>query len=150
MANLGEEAAHKAGVNSLNKEVLATWQAHRSSYSKRIGSFGRGGHPMGLLAGEMGPISPSKRIGLLHDIGKSMTQDVEGPHAIVGTSSNARRTGGCCNGVASHHGEVPYVTSGASLSVLVSASRPGARSETMTTYLKRLSNLEKIGSSFEA
>ena len=158
MANLGEEAAHKAGVNSLNKEVLAMLGKlrYRSSYSQNVLAHSvEVAHLMGLLAGEMGlDIAKAKRIGLLHDIGKSMTQDVEGPHAIVGADfiKLHGEPEDVVNGVASHHGEVPYdyiwgiLVSAADA---ISASRPGARSETMTTYLKRLSNLEKIGSSFD-
>ncbi|MDP6893454.1 MAG: ribonuclease Y [Verrucomicrobiota bacterium] len=159
MANLGEEAACKAGVISLNKEILGMLGKlrYRSSYSQNVLAHSvEVAHLMGLLAGEMGlDIAKAKRIGLLHDIGKAMSQDVEGPHAIVG-GDFIKRNGepeDVVNGVASHHGEVQYdyiwgiLVSAADA---ISASRPGARSETMSTYLKRLSHLEKIGKSFEA
>ena len=159
MANLGEEAACKAGVISLNKKILSMLGKlrYRSSYSQNVLAHSvEVAHLMGLLAGEMGlDIAKAKRIGLLHDIGKAMSEDVEGPHAIVG-GDFIKRYGepeDVVNGVASHHGEVPYdyiwgiLVSAADA---ISASRPGARSETMSTYLKRLSHLEKIGKSFEA
>ena len=159
MANLGEEAAIKAGVNSLNKDILSMLGKlrYRSSYSQNVLAHSvEVAHLTGLLAGEMGlDISKAKRVGLLHDIGKAMSQEVEGPHAIVGAEFIKRygELEDVVNGVASHHGEVPYeyiwgiLVSAADA---ISASRPGARSETMSTYLKRLSNLEKIGNSFEA
>ena len=159
MANLGEEAASKAGVISLNKEILGMLGKlrYRSSYSQNVLAHSvEVANLMGLLAGEMGlDIAKAKRIGLLHDIGKAMSQEVDGPHAIVG-GDFIKRNGepeDVVNGVSSHHGEVPYnyiwgiLVSAADA---ISASRPGARSETMSTYLKRLSNLEKIGKSFEA
>jgi ribonuclease Y len=159
MANLGEEAASKAGVISLNKEILGMLGKlrYRSSYSQNVLAHSvEVANLMGLLAGEMGlDILKAKRIGLLHDIGKAMSQEVDGPHAIVG-GDFIKRNGepeDVVNGVSSHHGEVPYdyiwgiLVSAADA---ISASRPGARSETMSTYLKRLSNLEKIGKSFEA
>ena len=108
-----------------------------------------------LLASEMGlDISKAKRIGLLHDIGKAMSEEVEGPHAIVGADflKRNKEPEDVVNGVASHHGEVPYdfiwgiLVSAADA---ISASRPGARSETMTSYLQRFRNLERIGASFD-
>jgi ribonuclease Y len=96
----------------------------------------------------------AKKAGLLHDIGKSMSHEIEGSHAIVGADF-VKRHGepeDVVNGVASHHDEVPHTNL---LGILVSAadamsaSRPGARSESMTTYLKRLEHLEQIGLSFE-
>src|SRR5204863_7630375 len=88
-----------------------------------------------------------------HDIGKAMSHEIEGSHAIVGADF-AKRHGepdDVVNGIASHHDEVPHTNL---LGILVSAadaisaSRPGARSESMTTYIKRLEHLEQIGLSF--
>ena len=90
---------------------------------------------------------------MLHDIGKAISHEVEGPHAIVGADIIQRygESEEVVNGVASHHNEVPPV---GPLGILVSAadaisaSRPGARSENMATYLKRVEDLEKIALSF--
>ena len=111
-------------------------------------------HLMGLMAAELGiDVISAKRAGLLHDIGKAMSHEIEGTHAIVGADFVKRygESEEVVNGVASHHDEVPHV---GLLGILVSASdaisasRPGARSETMTTYIKRVEALEKIGLSY--
>ena len=90
---------------------------------------------------------------LLHDIGKAVSHEIEGAHALVGADL-LRRFGEAdeiVNAVAAHHDEAPHhgpygiLVSAADA---ISASRPGARSETMTTYIKRVEDLEKIGLSF--
>jgi ribonucrease Y len=111
-------------------------------------------HLAGLLAAELGlDAAVARRCGLLHDIGKAVSHEVEGPHAIVGAEMLKRlgESDVVINAVASHHEETPYE---GPMGILVtaadaiSASRPGARSETMTTYIKRVENLERIGLSF--
>jgi len=98
-------------------------------------------------------IATAKRAGLLHDIGKAVNHEVEGAHAIVGAEI-AKRYGeskDVVNAVASHHGEVPHVGPFGilvSAADAISASRPGARSETVMTYIKRVEDLERIGLSF--
>jgi ribonuclease Y len=109
---------------------------------------------MALMAAELGiDLNLAKRAGLLHDIGKAMNHEVEGPHAIVGADFIKRHgeIEEVINGVASHHNDVPPV---GPLGILVSAadaisaSRPGARSENMATYLRRVDDLEKIALAF--
>jgi ribonucrease Y len=109
---------------------------------------------MALMAAELGiDIVAAKKSGLLHDIGKALDHEIEGSHAIIGAEFIKRfgESEDVINGVASHHDEVPHLNP---LGILVSAadaisaSRPGARSETMTTYIKRLESLERIGASF--
>ena len=158
LANVGEEAAQRAGVGTLNQDVLSVLGKlrYRSSYSQNVLAHSvEVAHLMGLLAGEMGlDVRKAKRIGLLHDIGKTMSEEAEGPHAIVGAEflKRHKEPEDVVNGVASHHGEVPYefiwgiLVSAADA---ISASRPGARSETMTAYLQRFKNLERIGASFD-
>jgi ribonuclease Y len=111
-------------------------------------------HLMGLMAGELGlDVQTAKRAGLFHDIGKAVNHEIEGAHALVGADL-IRRYEECeevVKAVASHHDEAPHY---GPLGILVgaadamSASRPGARSETMTTYIRRVEDLEKIGLSF--
>jgi len=90
---------------------------------------------------------------LLHDIGKAVSHEMEGPHATVGAEI-ARRYGESetvVHGVASHHNDVPPIGPYGilvSTADAISASRPGARSESLATYLKRIADLEKLASRF--
>lgn len=94
------------------------------------------------------------RAGLLHDIGKAVTAEVEGPHAQIGADI-ARRCGEdsvIVNAIEAHHEEKPFKSLYAVIVVIadtISASRPGARRETLTAYIKRLEKLEEIALSFE-
>jgi ribonuclease Y len=154
----GEDAVVKAGVGPMHSELvkLLGRLRFRHSFSQNILDHSvEVAQLCGLMASEIGiPLIPAKRAGLLHDIGKAVNHEVEGAHALVGADI-VRRCGepeDIVNGVASHHDEVPHV---GLLGILVSAadaisaSRPGARSETMTTYLRRVENLERIGMSFQ-
>ncbi|MCF7668882.1 MAG: ribonuclease Y, partial [Verrucomicrobia bacterium] len=154
----GEAAALKTGVGPLHVDVIRLLGKlrFRHSFSQNLLDHSvEVSHLAGLLAGELGvDVGQAKRAGLLHDIGKALNHEVEGAHAIVGADF-LRRHGespAIIDGVASHHEEVPY---NGILGILVSsadaisASRPGARSESMTTYIQRLEELEKIGKSFD-
>jgi len=153
----GEEAVFKVGLPPLPVELvkLLGRLRFRHSFAQNILDHSvEVAHLAGLLASELGvDVQTAKRGGLLHDIGKAINHEVEGAHAHVGSEILKRygETEEIVNAVAAHHDEVP--TNGA-LGVLVSAadaisaSRPGARSETMATYLKRVASLEKIGASF--
>ena len=94
------------------------------------------------------------RAGLLHDIGKAVSAEVEGPHALIG-GDIAKRCGEndlVINGIAAHHEEIPFTSPYSPIVLIadmISASRPGARRETLTAYLKRLYHLEEIANSFE-
>lgn len=153
----GESAVFKLGLSPMDPGVvkLLGRLRFRHSFSQNLLDHSiEVAQLTGLIASELGvDVTAAKKAGLLHDIGKALTQEVEGSHAIVGADF-LRRHGeqdDVVNGVASHHDEVPHTTV---LGVLVSAadaisaSRPGARSESMTTYLKRLENLERIGLEF--
>jgi len=157
VVRLGEEAVARAGLPPLHPEIVKLLgRLHfRHSYSQNILDHSvEVAHLMGLMAAELGvDIAAAKRAGLLHDLGKAVNHEVEGPHAVVGADLLQRygESAAVVNGVASHHNDVPPV---GPLGVLVSAadaisaSRPGARSESMTTFLKRVEDLEKIASSF--
>lgn len=107
------------------------------------------------MAAEIGAnVELAKRGGLLHDIGKVLVNEIETSHAIVG-GEFIKRFGekqDVINAVMAHHNEVEFETVEAILvqaADAVSASRPGARRETLTAYIKRLENLEEIANSFE-
>lgn len=153
----GEEAVARAGLPPMHPEIVKVLGRlrFRHSFSQNILDHSlEVAHLMGLMAAEMGlEIGPAKRAGLLHDIGKAINHEVEGAHALIGADL-IRRCGESeevVNAVASHHEEAPHhgplgILVGAADAI--SASRPGARSEIMTTYIKRVEDLERIGLSF--
>lgn len=153
----GEQAVMKLGLAPMHVELVKLLgRLHfRHSFSQNILQHSiEVAQLMALMAGELGiDIVSAKRAGLLHDIGKAVNHEIEGPHAIVGADIVQRygESEAVVNGVASHHGEVPHT---GLLGILVSAadaisaSRPGARSETVMTYIKRVEDLERIGMSF--
>jgi ribonuclease Y len=155
VVRLGEEAVTKAGLPPMHPEIVKLLgRLHfRHSYAQNILDHSvEVAHLMALMAAELGvDITAAKRAGLLHDIGKAVNHEIEGPHAVVGADLIKRygESEPVVNGVASHHNDVPPV---GPLGILVSAadaisaSRPGARSETTATYLKRIEDLEKIAS----
>lgn len=153
----GEDAIFRAGVPPLHEDIAQVLGKlkFRMSFSQNVLDHSvEVAHLTGLMAAELGLNVPAaKRAGLLHDIGKALQQDMEGSHAIIGADFLKRlgEADDIVNGVASHHDEVPHTCLWGilvSAADAISASRPGARSEQMDTYLKRLENLEKIGLSF--
>lgn len=154
---IGQEAANKAGVAPLHPEVVKLLgRLHfRHSYSQNILDHSvEVAQLMGLMAAELGlEIRTAKRAGLLHDIGKAINHEMEGPHAVIGADILKRHgeSDEVVNAVASHHNDVaPIGPFGILVSAAdaISASRPGARSENMTTYLKRVEDLERIAAGF--
>jgi ribonuclease Y len=153
----GEEAAARAGVTLLNPEIIRVLGKlfFRQSFTQNLLDHSvEVAQLMALMASELG-LDPNiaRRAGLLHDIGKALSHEVEGPHALVGADLIKRHGESevVVNGVASHHNDVPPVGPWGilvSAADAVSASRPGARSESLTTYLKRVEDLERIGTSF--
>jgi ribonuclease Y len=153
----GEEAVAKSGLPPLAPDIVQMLgKLHfRHSFAQNLLDHSiEVAHLMGLMAAELGvDVIAAKKAGLLHDIGKAVNHDVEGPHALVGADFIKRHgeSEAVVNGVASHHNDVPPIGPlGPLVSAAdaISASRPGARSETMTTYLKRVEDLEKIASAF--
>lgn len=158
ISSAGEDAVMRTGLPPMHPEIvkLLGRLRFRHSFSQNILDHSvEVAHLTGIMAAELGVDAQlAKRAGLLHDIGKAVNHEVEGSHAIIGAEL-IKRYGECdvvINGVASHHEEVPPE---GPLGILVSAAdaisaaRPGARSETMTTYLKRVADLEKIALAFE-
>ncbi len=156
--HLGEDAVARAGLPPMHLEIVKLLgRLHfRHSYSQNVLDHSvEVAHLTGLMAAELGlDMSAAKRAGLLHDLGKAVSHEIEGPHATVGAEiiKRCNESETVVNAVASHHNDVPPV---GPLGILVSAadaisaSRPGARSENMTTYLKRVEDLEKIALSFD-
>jgi len=153
----GEEAVLQVGLSPLHPEIVKMLGRlrFRQSFSQNVLEHSlEVAHLAGMMAAELGlDATVAKRAGLLHDIGKAVNHEVEGAHAAVGADL-LRRCGESeeiINAVAAHHDETPR---NGPLTVLIcaadtiSASRPGARSETMTTYIKRVEDLEKVGMSF--
>ena len=154
---LGEEAVHKSGLPPMSVEIVKVLgRLHfRHSYAQNVLDHSvEVAHLAGMMAAELGmDVHLAKRAGLLHDVGKAINHEVEGPHAIVGADFIKRygEVEMVVNGVASHHNDVaPIGPLGVLISAAdaISASRPGARSENMATYLKRIGDLEKIALSF--
>jgi len=153
----GEQAVTDSGLPPFHPDLVRLLgKLHfRQSYAQNLLAHSvEVAHIMGLLASELGvDVTLAKRAGLLHDIGKAVSHEIEGPHAVVGADI-VKRCGEpeeVVNGVASHHNDVPPVGPWGILvgaADAISASRPGARAENMATYIKRVEDLEKIGCSF--
>ena len=158
IVRLGEEAVQRAGLPPMHPEIVKPLgRLHfRHSYSQNILNHSvEVAQLCGLMAAELGvDVSLAKRAGLLHDIGKALSHEIEGPHAVSGAELIKRygEPETVVNAVASHHNDVtPIGPLGLLVSAAdaISASRPGARSESMTTYLKRIEDLERIATSFQ-
>lgn len=144
------QGVHPEIVTLLGKlQFRTSFSQNVLMHCKEVGIFAR------MIAQELGLDGDlALRCGLLHDIGKAVTAEVEGPHAIIG-GDIVKRCGEdpiVVNAVAAHHQEVPFESIYAPIVVIadtISASRPGARRETLAAYLKRLSKLEEIANSFD-
>lgn len=154
----GEDAVHRAGQPPLHPDIVKQLgRLHfRTSFSQNVLHHSiEVAHLCGLMASELG-VDPgvARRAGLLHDVGKAMSHEMEGPHALVGAEF-IKQLGEAplvVNAVAAHHDEVPHESLYGilvSAADAISAARPGGRSESMTTYLQRLEQLEQVALSFE-
>jgi len=153
----GEDAALRAGCVNLHPEILTLLGKlkFRTSYGQNVLEHSlEVSHLMGLMAQELGIDSAlAKRIGLLHDMGKAVTHEMEGTHALIGHDLALRygESKDVANGIGCHHFEIDPTTIEGSLcsaADAISASRPGARIEALEEYVKRLKKLEQIAYEF--
>jgi ribonuclease Y len=154
----GERAAYEAGVPGLHAKIIEMLGRlkFRTSYGQNMHAHSiETSHLAGLIAAELGAdVTIAKAGGLLHDIGKSIDHEVEGPHALIGAEYCERfGVGGkIVNCIASHHHEVPQDCIEAIIveaADAISGARPGARRESLDAYIKRVRTLEEIANSFE-
>ncbi len=153
----GEAACLEVDVHGLHPEIvkLLGRLSFRTSYGQNVLRHSQEVcHVAGLMAAELGVnVREAKRAGLIHDIGKALTHEVEGSHAVLGHDLAKRygETDVISNAIGAHHGEMEMDTIIAVLTQAgdaLSAARPGARSETMQNYIKRLEDLERLADSF--
>jgi ribonuclease Y len=157
MRQAGEQAAYDAGVPGLPPELvkLLGRLKYRTSYGQNVLVHSiETSRLAAVIAAEMGAdVQISKMGGLLHDIGKAVDHETEGPHAAIGAQIAQRHSlpFRVVNGIAAHHQEVEYACIEAPIVQVadaISASRPGARGESVETYVKRLEDLQGIANSF--
>lgn len=154
----GEQALLELGIPGMHMEIIKTLGKlkYRTSYGQNVLTHSIEVAKLAAnLAAELGADTKlAKRAGLLHDVGKVLDHDIEASHAIIG-GEFLKKFGekqAVINAVMAHHNEVEFESIEAILvqaSDAISASRPGARRETLSTYLKRLEGLEEIATSFD-
>ena len=154
----GERAALETGVNNLHPDIIKLLGKlkYRTSYGQNVLSHSiEVSNLARIMAEELGlDAKRARRAGLLHDIGKALDHDMEGTHVQIGVDilKKYKENPLILNAVEAHHGDVEPQTLEAVLvqaADAISASRPGARRETLEAYIKRLESLETIADSFE-
>ena len=153
----GEWALLDVGITDMHPEMVKVLGRlnYRTSYGQNIlKHLVEAAHIAGIIAAELGTdIDLAKRCTLLHDIGKAITHEVEGSHALIGAelARRLKESPAVIHAIEAHHGEVEPRTIEAVIvqtSDAISGARPGARRETLETYVKRLQKLEAIAESF--
>ena len=158
IAEAGQKAAFELGLHGIHKDLLNLIGRlrYRTSYGQNMWSHSiEVGFLCGLMASELGlKVKVARRAGLLHDIGKALTHEMEGSHALIG-GDFCKKFGEddiVVNAVAAHHDDVPQLSVYAHLVMAgdaLSGARPGARREVLESYVRRLEDLERISSSFD-
>ena len=153
----GEEAALEVGVRGLHPDIvrLLGRLKYRYSYGENVLQHSiEVAHLSGVIAAELGAsVKTAKAGGLLHDLGKALSHEVEGPHAEIGAEVASKHSvaRAVCTCIAEHHDDVMSTTEAFIVSAAdaVSAARPGSRRDTAENYIKRLKALEDVGRAFD-
>ncbi|MBQ0092429.1 MAG: ribonuclease Y [Clostridiales bacterium] len=154
----GEQATFETGIHGLNPELIKLLGRlkYRTSYGQNVLR-----HSVevslisGMIASELGVDAvTAKRAGLLHDIGKAMTHEIDGSHVQIGVdiARKYKESKEIIHAIEAHHGDVEpstYIAMIVQAADAISAARPGARRENLENYIKRLQKLEEIATSFE-
>ncbi len=157
LREIGEQATFDVGVHGIHPEIvrLLGQLYYRTSFSQNVLHHSlEVSFLCGIMAAELGlDVKKAKRAGLLHDLGKAVDHEVEGPHALIGAdlAKKHNESKDIIHAIAAHHEDVPPKSA---IAVLVQAAdslsgaRPGARKELLESYVKRLEELEKIATNF--
>ncbi|CAN5741980.1 ribonuclease Y [soil metagenome] len=154
----GEWAVLDVGITDMHPELIRVLGRlkFRTSYGQNVlRHVVEASHIAGMIAAELGTdVKLARRSTLLHDIGKAVTHEIEGSHALIGAeiARRLKESPEVCHGIEAHHDEVEPRTLEAIIvqtADAVSGARPGARRETLETYVKRLERLEEIAMEFD-